>query len=313
MKNKFSLILALLLSLMVSCEENHLLTEENIFGLEAFLDRYFNMNYDYPASLEDLLSFCQSDNYLIQTMGDSYNSTMLSLTNNKERISWILDDGFIKEHLLILNNKDTLIHRINDRRFPCGYEYLTLYENCYLSDPRTPEDFISFIEDRLSKADSLWRPDKCDSLTLTNFIKCKERDILKWVWFNDDFYIIVNQDTICSRRPSFTICDKLDYYLQTRRPHFYDQDGYYIAESNESVHGFFSGIQSLSKDFQIVNSENNIHVLEFDIQTGLHCFCENDSFDINNVWFISLEQYLRTYADENNIGKIIFVTPEMDK
>lgn len=312
MKNKFNLILALFLTLMVSCEKKHPPTKENISGIETFLDRYFEKNLDYPPSLEDLLLFCQSDNYLIQTMGDRYNTTMLFLTKNKKNISWVLDDGFVNEQLLILKKRDTLAYRINDRRFPCGYEYLTSYENCYLTDPRTPEDFISFIEDSFSKADTLWKPDKCDSITLMNFIKCKERGILKWVWNNDDFHIIVNADTICSRQPAFTVCGKKDYYPQSRRPRFFDRDGYYLAVSEESVTSFFSGIQNISREFHRANYEDNVHLMEFNIKTGLHCFCENDSFENTSKWFISLEHYLRTYADENSIGKIIFAVPEME-
>lgn len=277
--------------------------------LNRLLDHYFSVNYDYPATKNEFVYFCENDTYL----KDRFQDTLGIILNDfkSKSVNWNLDNsGFPDQKLIVLLGEDTVFYRNNNWRLPCIGYYNDAFVDCYLREPSSIYEFLLFCEycDFVSEK-SFWPYRKCDSITILNLRKCSELTSLRWIQNTESLYLIINNDTLWHHNTTNPCLgtDKARTFL----PHYYNQNRLFVAVSEEIDKAFKIGLMDLSKQYynrgKILSDQ--FQILEFDRFKGLRPYCENDTANLNNNWFFDLEHYLWYFANENGFEKIVFSVP----
>lgn len=308
MKQLVLFIEILVFASLSSCEVAYL-NSNVLCKLDFLVDRYLSVNYDLPQSKESFKSFCENDIFSAERLGDTLNDIIDFL--DKDCITWQIDDNnFPKQELIVLSHKDTIFRRVNCWRFPCIGYYNDAFVDCYLKEPSSIYEFLSFCEycDSVS-TNSFWPFRTCDSITIINLRRCTRLNSIEWQQDTESLYFIINNDTLWHHNTT-SPCKYADK-TRTFAPHYYNKKRCFVAVSEDLDIAFRANLRDLSKPFikdgGIVSDQ--IQILEFDSNFGLHPFCNYELPDYNNKWFLCLEQYLHVFAKENNFEKIIFSVP----
>lgn len=313
MKNIIFLILINVSIALASCVSKTPLNKDELEILNSLLDRYFSVYYDYPPSKESFISFCERDVWQQEQLYD-HSESILNQFKNRNEIIWLLDDGrFPNQELTILFDKDTLINRHNNWRYPCLGFYNDAYVEGYLSEPSSLQDLLFFCNycDSLTDFED-WPYSRCDSITMLNLHKSLYVNGLKWVQDEKSLFIIIDEDTIW-RHYTITPCMRNEQ-TEMFEPHFYNSKGYYVKTSEDINCNFKHGIRNLA--IRMSNHPNEelvqFHILVYSANTGLTSYCEDDSINFETNWYRELELFLDTFVAENNLNKIIFSAPTIE-
>lgn len=309
MKQSKALILSII-SIILLCSCNTRAKKQESMGcLNHLLDRYFSVNYDYPATKNDFVCFCENDTYL----KDKFQDTLGIILNDfkSKSVNWYLDNSsFPDQKLIVLLGEDTVFYRNNNWRLPCIGYYNDAFVDCYLREPSSIYEFLSFCDycDSVSEK-SFWPYRKCDSITILNLRKCSELTSLRWIQTPESLYLVINNDTIWHHNTT-NPCLRTDK-ARTFLPHYYNQNRLFVSVSEDLDKDFKSGIRDLTKQYYNRGKvlSDQFQILEFDRFKGLRPYCENDTAILNNDWFLALEHYLQCFSNENGFEKIVFSVP----
>lgn len=280
-------------------------------NIDYFIDLYYIKNYEYPLSLDELLFFCESNLCDMQSIQDSVLIEYTCLKNNSKKISWIVDEtGFPKQELFVLFEKDTLTYRMNEWRFPCIGFYNDAFVNCYLKEPESLEDFLSFCYYCDSLDDGTNMPyDKCNGVTLKNLKKCQQIESFQWINNADELLLLIGRDTIWHHNNESLPCN--ESLKPLFQPHYYDKMGRYVQLKENIDCVFKKNMRKLwyQHYHQSPQKVCDYHTLVFCNTGFFYSFCENDSLDTNTRYFRDLGLYLKDFSKENGLSKIIFCSP----
>lgn len=312
--NQFKVSLLSIVSIILLCSCNtQEKKQERIEGLNLLLNYYFSVNYDYPATKNDFVYFCEHDTCLKGKLQDTLGIILNYFTKNK--VCWYLDNSnFPDQKLIILSGKDTIVLRNNNWRLPCIGYYNDAFVDCYLREPSSIHEFLLFCNycDSISEK-YFWPYQKCDSITIMNLRKYSELTSLQWTHNSENLYLIINNDTLWHHN-STNPCTRTDK-ATTFVPHYYNQDHLFVAVSENIDKTFRSNLRDLSKQYCNEGNimSNQFQIFEFDYFNGLRPYCEDDTARLNRNWFLALEQYLQVFADENRFERIVFSVPIVEK
>lgn len=304
------LYILILLIPLVGCKQQSSYVRQKM-NIDYFIDRYYAINYEYPSSLDELLSFCNNDSSYMQILHDSILHNYSYLIKNKKKINLTIDNAqFPKQKLIVLYNKDTLSCRINDWIFPCIGFYNNAYVDCYLKEPESLDDFLSFcyhcdsLEDGTS---GLY--DKCNSVTVKNLQKCKQIESFQWINNDDELLIIIYNDTVWYHNNELLPC--IDDLKPLFQPHYYDKTLHYIRLGEDINRTFKNNLRELWHPYcnQDKTTESVFYTFVYNKADGLYSFCEDNGIDINTKYFKDMGDYLEKFANEQELSKIIFVAP----
>lgn len=301
---KFLVVFAFL----VGCkQQTHCLKD-----IDILINRFYEINYTYPLSLDELLSFYESNQYCIQNKQDSLLVHCLQQGKNSEKIIWMVNDSlFPKSELIVLYETDTLSHHINKWGFPCIGFYNDAYTDCYLMEPGSLEDFLLFCYYCDSIDDSnngLY--DNCNKKTVENLQKCKLIESFQWINREDELLIVIDNDTVWRHNALMPCNEDLKWLFQ---PHYYDKKGQYVKLEEDANRSFKHNLREIGRPFFVQSAEIHYDTFVYSTTKGIYSFCDNDETDINTKYFKDIEEYCEKFVEEHGLSKIVFVAPAKEK
>ena len=311
MNKKLYIITVLIL--LIGCKQQSPYVSQKM-NVDFFINRYYTINYEYPLSLDELLSFCKNDTSYMKSLHDSLLIDYSYIKQNSKKFSWILDDTqFPTQKLIVLYKKDTLVYQINDWRFPCIGFYNDAYVDCYLKEPESLDDFLSFCyycDSLQDGTNGLYY--QCNSVTVKNLQKCKQIESFQWINNDDGLLIIIANDTVWCHNNDSMLC--IDYLKPLFRPHYYDKAGLYVKLSEDTDRSFKNKLRELWHPYcnQNKTKEYSYHTLVYSKTEGLYSFCKGNEIDTNTKYFKDMGYYLEEFADEFGLSKIVFVVPKIE-
>ncbi|MBR6931595.1 MAG: hypothetical protein IKH61_15415 [Bacteroidales bacterium] len=304
MKTKRLFFLFVILVSFYSCQQEHRVTNNSYPGIDNMIDGYFQHYYEYPKSLDSLITVMESRRpFIDESFISSYELTLNNLKKDKGKIQWHLyEDDFLNEELVVLEGKDTIIHRFNSSRFPCLGLLLDGFKDYYYDYPPTLQGLLEY-----SKTVGYVKEcpfENCDSVTIYNLISSQEKGLLKWEKDENGLLIIINNDTI-NYLPPYSPCELSPF--DKRHIRFFDSNKN-IVLSNQIETEFTRGIYSIQMEFPVVNEEEkgNYHILQYQHDLGLKLYCENDYPPQDPMWFKAINDFVNQFAIDNDLYMIIF-------
>ena len=213
-------------------------------------------------------------------------------------------------------------------------DLLDLYIIDYFKFPNSLEDLIEYsrvqdlidIEtqpiDKSSEGMGVfgYYENLCDAAAFRYFLN--HLDEMVWHSYDTSLLIMVNTDTIFFDyiAPDCP-CHSYDYIpwdMQMFTPRFYDLEGHiekhYIddfltREFRNKTLRYFRILYPLEMN---TNYYNNFHFLQYTQNEGLSVLCKDDDMNPNTEYFKHLERYVKSFAEKNKFGKIVFVAPELN-
>lgn len=286
-------------------------------NIDFLIDRYYAINYEYPLSFEDLISFCRVDSsyFLSISIQDAFLLDYPIFEKATKKINWIINDTlFPKQELIVLYKKDTLTHRINELRFPCIGFYNDAYVNCYLKEPESLDVFLSFCNHCDSLEDgtnALY--DKCNSVTVKNLQKSKQIESLQWINTDDELFIVIENDTVWRHSNELLPC--IDYLKPIFQPHYYDMMDRYVKLEENVDKEFKNNLRELWYPYvnQSNMKERDYLTLVYSNTEGFYSFCEDNEIDTKNKYFKDMGKYLKKFIDKHGLNKVVFAAPAVGK
>ena len=287
-----------------SCQQEHKMTNSSYPGINNMIDGYFQHYYDYPKSLDSLITVMDSRRpYIDDSLLSSYELTLNNLKKDKGKIQWHLyEDDFLNEELVVLKGKDTIIHRVNSSRFPCLGLLLDGFKDCYYDYPTTLQGLLEYCKTVGYVKEGQFK--NCDSVTIYNLISSQEKGLLKWEKDEKGLLVMINNDTIDFLSP-YSPCDLSPF--EKRHIHFFDSNKN-IVFSNQLETEFKKGVYSIQMDFPVIYEEEkgNYHILKYQRDLGLKLYCENDYSPQDQLWFEAINGFVSKFAIDNDLDEIIF-------
>lgn len=304
MKTKQLSFLILILVFCYSCQQEQRMTNNGYPGFNNMIDGYYQHYYDYPKSLDSLITVMESRRpYIDGSFLSSYELTLNNLKTDKGRIQWhLFEDDLLNEELVVLKGRDTIIHRVNTSRFPCLGLLLDGFKDCYYDYPTTLQGLLEY-----SKAVGYVKEGQfknCDSVTIYNLISSQEKGLLKWEKDENGLLVMINNDTIDFLSP-YSPCELSPF--DKRHIHFFDSNKN-IVFSNQLEIEFKKGIYSIQMEFPVIYEEEkgNYHILQYQRDLGLKLYCENDYSPQDQMWFEAIHDFVSKFAIDNDLNEIIF-------
>lgn len=301
--NRLLLLFIVLISLY-SCQQEHRVTNNSYPGINNMIDGYFQHYYEYPKSLDSLITVMESRRpYIDESFISPYELTLNNLKKDKGKIHWHLyEDDFLNEELVVLKGKDTIIHRVNSTRFPCLGLILDGFKDYYYDYPTTLQGLLEY-----SKTVGYMKEgpfENCNSVTIYNLISSQEKGLLKWEKDENGLLIMINNDTI-DFRPPYSPCELSPF--DKRHIRFFDSNKNVVLSSQLETE-FTRGIYSIQMEFPIVSEEEkgNYHILQYQHDLGLKLYCENDYLPQDPMWFEAINVFVSQFAIDNDLFEIIF-------
>lgn len=283
-------------------------------------------------SIETTLNYLQKEKgKLVWNCNATYpwEETNLAIISNNDTIlkdSYQLDD-VVNENGLVIKS---------GRSFS-GWNWgflLELYIQDYFKFPNTIDDFVEYSGlqdlidtdtlpiDRSNEGMGLFGHigNRCSAAIFRYFLNHQE-DV---VWHSEDtsLLIIVNADTVFYNFIDSDLpCQTYDNYPGERvlyTPKFYDLRGQIVEndiddlltrEFRNKTLRYFRILYPLEVN---TNYYNNFHFLQYTQNEGLSVLCKDDDMNPNTEYFKHLERYVKSFAEKNKFGKIVFVAPELN-
>lgn len=290
--------------ILYSCHQEQGMVSNRYPGIGLMIDGYYQHFYEYPKSLDSLITEMEFRKpYVDSSFSSCYETTLNNLKKDKSSIRWYLfEDDFLNEKLIVLRDKDTIIQRINSFRFPCLGLLLMGYKNCYYDYPSTLDELLEYIN--IVGYVNEYPFKGCDSVTINNLINGQNKKLLRWKKDENGLFISVNNDTI-GFFPPFSPCELSPF--DKRYIHFFDTNKN-IVLSDQMETNFKKGICLIQMDFPVVIEEEkgNYHILQYQDDCGLKLYCENDYLPQDTQWFTAINSFVRQFAIDNNLDEIIF-------
>lgn len=286
-----------------------------------------------------------------ESVKDSIETTLNHLQKEKEKLFWKCNATYPWEEtdLAIISNNDTILEEsyplddvvnenglvIKSGRIFSAQEWdylMEFYVKDYFKFPNSIIDFVEYSGlqdlidtdtlpiDRSNEGMGLFGfvGNRCSAAVFRYFLNHQE-DV---VWHSEDtsLLIIVDADTVFYNFiDSDFPCHTYDNYPGERglyNPKFYDLEGhvtylddFLISEFRNKTHGYFRILYPLEVD---TNYYNNFHFLQYTQNEGLSVLCKDDDMNPNTEYFKHLERYVKSFAEKNKFGKIVFVAPELN-
>ena len=288
---------------LFSCYQEHEITNVRYPGLELMIDGYYNHYYNFPNSLDSLISAMESrKQYVDSSFLSCYELTLYNLKQDKKSIQWqLLEDDFLNKELLVINGKDTLVRKVNNLRFPCLGLLLDGYKDCYYDYPSTLLDLLDYCHAIGYINEEPLRG--CDSITINNLVNSEKKGLLKWEKDEIGLLIMICNDTV-NYVTSWSPCSLKPFDKKGIR--FYDLNGVFVF-SEELKREFNKGINNIRTDYPVLQEKNqDYHILQYQKQKGISLYCEDDVLPLDLEWYQSVEDYVVRFAYENNLGKMVF-------
>lgn len=304
MNNKIKIIIIQCFFICItSCVYNQNVSNIRIKeNLDDFVDCFYNHYYTFPTSSDTLVFVMESRMiYIDESNLYNYNETINFLKKHKNHITWELNEkDLLHEELVVLFERDTLLHKCNQMKFPCLGLLLEEFRHYYLEDPNSLEDFLKRNQKRKKYDESPFVG--CDSVTIFQLIDCNKKNQLIWEIKNNSILIKVSNDTIVFT-PTFSPCDLNSFDKNILR--FYDSDDNVIISSElDSV--FKKGLFELRKEFPIViqGRELDFILVSYTINNKILTLCADEK-DFNKEWISAIEAYIRSFLIKHQIKSII--------
>jgi len=264
---------------------------------------------DYPKSLDEFVSFAEEhDDWKMETIKDSLQSTLMFLKKEKRNIVW--DHSYptvTKVNLVILYYGDTIC-RLNEQLYFPGLDVSLYSYNWYhLEYPDSIEELI--VYDSLSHClhQGLFQ---CCDVTFDYLLKNKDKIV--WRKGDGDILIMAGDDTITFQGDDSQIqyCDDSVFSNKTVF-RFFDVSGKY-AYSEELEKNLKTRLTILREKYiNASQEETNWHILEYYPEIGLRPFCKNDDIQLDTKWFHDIETLLCQFCSDYSLGKVVFVVPRI--
>ena len=282
-------------------------------------------------SIETTLNYLQKEKgKLLWKCNATYpwEETDLTILSNNDTI---LKDSYPIESIVAENGMVVKLGR-NFTGSSWG-DLLDLYIIDYFKFPNSLEDLIEYsrvqdlidIEtqpiDKSSEGMGVfgYYENLCDAAVFRYFLNHQE-DV---IWHSEDtsLLITVDADTVFYNFiDSDFPCHTYDNYPEERvlyNPRFYDLEGhiekhylddFLTREFRNKTLRYFRILYPLEVD---TNSYNNFHFLQYTQNEGLAVLCKDDDMNPNTEYFKHLERYVKSFAEKNKFGKIVFVAPNL--
>lgn len=264
---------------------------------------------NYPKSLDEFVSFAEEhDDWKMETIKDSLQSTLMFLKKEKRNIVWNHSYPSVTTvNLVILYYGDTIC-RINEQLYFPGLDVSLYSYNWYhLEYPDSIEELIDY--DSLSHCLHQGFFQCCD---VTFDYLLKNKDKIVWRKGDGDILIMAGNDTIAFQGDDSQIqyCD--DSVISNKIVfRFFDVSGKY-AYSEELEKNLKTRLTQLRAKYVIDSQQTtNWHVLEYIPESGLRQFCKNDDIKLDTKWFQEIETLLCRFCSEYDLGKVVFVVPRI--
>lgn len=303
MKIKLLLYCIFISITLFSCYQEQEMTDVRYPGLELMIDGYYNHYYEFPNSLDSLISVMESrEQYVDSSFLSCYKLTLYNLKQDKKNIRWQLsEEDFLNKELLVIKGKDTLVRKVNNLRFPCLGLLLDGFKDCYYDYPSTLFELLDYCQAIGYIKEEPLRG--CDSVTINNLVYCENNGLLKWTKDDNGLLIMIRDDTL-NYVTSWSPCSLKPFDKKGIR--FYDLSGV-IVISEEMKIEFNKGINNIRIDYPVIQENNHdYHILQYQKQKGICLYCKEDLLPLDLEWYQSVEDFVMRFADENNLGKIVF-------
>ena len=282
-------------------------------------------------SIETTLNYLQKEKgELLWKCNVTYpwEETDLTILSNRDTIlkdSYPFEDVVAKNGLVIKSG----------RRFSAlewGH-LLELYIIDYFKFPNSIDDFVEYsnLQD-LIDTDTLpidksnegmgvfgYVGDLCSAAVFRYFLNHQED--VDWHSEDSSLLIRINADTVFYNFiDSDYPCHTYDNYFGEKvlyTPKFYDlkgrielhfRDDSLTREFRSKTLRYFKILYPIEAD---TNYFNNFHFLQYTQNEGLSVLCKDDDMNPNTEYFKHLEKYVKSFAEKNKFGKIVFVAPNL--
>lgn len=316
--------------------------------IKGYYHRYFE--YPQCADELINFANVYEDYWRLETAKDSIETTLNNLHKEKEKLLWKRNATYPWEEtdLAIISNNDTILEEsyplddvvnenglvVKSGRFFSAQEWdylMEFYVKDYFKFPNSIIDFVEYSGlqdlididtlpiDRSNEGMGLFGfvGNRCSAAVFRYFLNHQE-DV---VWHSEDtsLLIIIDADTVFYNFiDSDFPCHTYDNHPGERvlyNPKFYDLEGhvtylddFLTSEFRNKTHGYFRIIYPFEVD---TNYYNNFHFLQYTQSEGLAVLCKDDDMNPNTEYFTHLERYVKTFAEKNKFGKIVFVAPNL--
>lgn len=313
--NKIIIPLAFFFCLCLACCRNSHSTASSAtkVTLEKMIESWCNTCCDYPKSLEEFISINEDfDGWKELPMKDSVKATLCFLNNEKKHITWRFSHPTVTSmNLTIFFYDDTIYRKAGAWFFPGLDASLMDYNKYYFEFPSSIEDLI--VYDSLAGKDRYGFYQCCDE-TFSYLLENKNK--IDWQVTDEATILIMSgRDTIayqlgCS--PQALYCG--DSIVAGRSLfRFFDNHGYY-AHSENVEKALKVGLSELRNNYSNTSiGQTKWHTLVYTKENGLQLFCQNDDLSLNTQWFHEIEEFMYCFCKENELGKVIFVSPSYIK
>lgn len=312
MKKLFcSLILLVLLS--CSCRINHPCLIDYKSQLAAFVDSYQNEYCNYPSSVDEFVSFSER----VLPYADSASMDSLSLALNtmkewREHVTWItVDDNYNDRGLLVLFETDTIIYK-KTSAFPTLHKLIDAYRYYNFEYPDSYDVFRKcFLA--MAKDESVWSTKVCDSMTMFDLERSQLLGNLLWI-LDEDGLLIMNDNDTLGYWQEYSYCSFSSFDIRGFESRFIDSDGvgFISTTLNDELK---RGIRNLRSSYRktLDGGIDGWHLLTYTPSNGIKALCKDDEIVIDSEWFYDLERFLKSFATNNKIEKIVFTAAAMEK
>ncbi len=301
---KSILCLLLIIIINVSCDKKGRIISFDSFELSSMIDGYFYYYGEYPSSLNDFLTFYNTQ--------DSVNTTITHLLERKKDISWELKNrSVLNEELLIKDRNDTLFWFSKKKHLSYLDDLINGYEKDYLDYPVSLKDLIDYEQATKGLKEESF--DRCITATLKYLQQYSDQ--LTWQKSDSLFLLTTGSDTIsCRIGPSFgiSICES-DNWREKTVVLFYDKEKTVVFNKELEV-SFKTGLQKIRSFYKNESfDKSDYHILQYTTSEGLQRYCNCDTLSLDTEWFTDIDAFLCMFSANFELDKIIFTSPPYRK
>lgn len=305
MKTKLTTLIILASLFLTACKPQYHVEPYIGEYLEKMADTYCNYYCDYPKTLDELISFYQTDT-LEYPNSDTINTVLSFLEKEKDDIKWEYCNPRVTTlRLVAVYNKVVLFDKMEELNFPLIDDVIRSFIRYHFEYPSSLYDLLYY--DSISRSRSDLDSPLCWEKTREYL--WNNRDSIECVVTENGLLTKASHDTIAlSGYASRIRCDHMEI-LMNRVITFTDIHGKFNY-SKELREDFQMGLKLLMSDYirnyQHFNSD--FYMVEYHHGKGLSRFCENDDFPLDTEWLKEVEKYVSQFAQEHELERILFYT-----